>query len=268
MQQYDTVLKTLFAPLENTLCEHVVGARHVRALNVELPSVTQKRVDSLFESDDKPPRVIHWEFQSENDSELPFRMAEYSLRVFERVGILPEQFVLYVGMEPLRMAGEFGNAHHYCKFKLIDIREIDAEFLLTSPKTADHIMAILAGRAEPITVVRRILAKIAAMEKEQMRRAFEKLVILAGLRKLGTLVEEEARRMPITESILNHDLLGPVYQEGQAHEASNIVRRLLVKRFGEMSPSAEKRFNTLSVSELEEMATKILDAGSLSELLG
>ena len=50
------------------------------------------RVDSLFESDDKPPRVIHWEFQSENDSELPFRMAAYSLRVFERLRLLPEQF--------------------------------------------------------------------------------------------------------------------------------------------------------------------------------
>jgi hypothetical protein len=59
----------------------MTGAVSGRFLNVELPAVSQTRVDLLFETDDADPkgrRLIAMELQSTNDPQLPLRMAEYS----------------------------------------------------------------------------------------------------------------------------------------------------------------------------------------------
>lgn len=50
MHEYDTVLKSLLAGSENSVFEQITGARHGRWLNVELPDVTQTRLDLLFET--------------------------------------------------------------------------------------------------------------------------------------------------------------------------------------------------------------------------
>jgi hypothetical protein len=50
VHDYDTVLKSLLTDSENSIFQLITGARHGRSLNVELPDVTQTRVDLLFET--------------------------------------------------------------------------------------------------------------------------------------------------------------------------------------------------------------------------
>jgi hypothetical protein len=93
--------------------------------------------------------------------------------------------------------------------------------------------------------------------------AFERLLILAGLRKmLGTVVEEEARKMPILNDILDHEVLGREYKKGEL----NVVRRLIEKRFGPLPKSAEERLSKLTAAELENLGVRVLDAKTLDEL--
>ncbi len=102
MHDYDTVLKSLLTGSENSIFEQITGARQGRWLNVELPDVTQARVDLLFETSEDESgvrRLIAMELQSTNDPLLPLRMAEYSLRVYRIYRQFPEQWVLYVGFE-------------------------------------------------------------------------------------------------------------------------------------------------------------------------
>jgi hypothetical protein len=132
MHEYDTALKTLLQGSENSILKEITGANLGRWLNVELPNVQQTRVDLLFEAFEES-RLIGLELQSTNDSLLPLRMAEYSLRVYRIYRRFPEQYVLYVGAEELKMPAELAGPDHVCRYKIIDIRDMDGEKLLNSP---------------------------------------------------------------------------------------------------------------------------------------
>ncbi len=108
MHEYDTALKALLQGSENSIFEKITGVPIGRGrwLNVELPEVQQTRVDLLFETLDPIRRLLGLELQSANDPSLPLRMAEYSLRVFRIHKQFPEQYVLYVGDQDMKMASE------------------------------------------------------------------------------------------------------------------------------------------------------------------
>jgi hypothetical protein len=74
-----------------------------------------------------------------------------------------------------------------------------------------------------------------------------RLLILAGLRNLSRMVEEEARQMPILNDILEHEVIGREYRKGEL----NVVLRQIEKRFGAIPPPAQERLAGLSIKELE-----------------
>jgi len=77
--------------------------------------------------------------------------------------------------------------------------------------------------------------------------------------------------MPITEDILNHDLIGPAYregwQEGYREGVLTILRRLLLKRFGPLPAWREKRLAMCSTSDLLELGERLMDAQSPEDLI-
>jgi len=282
VHQYDTVLKSLLTGSENSIFRRITGASSGRWLNVELPDVTQTRVDLLFETDDggsSERRLIAMELQSTNDPLLPLRMAEYSLRVYRVHERFPEQYVLYIGSDEMRMPSALVNRHHICRFTIIDIRKWSAQTLLRSPFAADGVMAILARYAERPETIRRILERIVKLEEgRELKAAFSKLMILAGVRKLGEAVRREAKNMPILDDIMDHDVIGPAIRQGlerglergnqigKHEEAMAYTRRLLTSRFGALPASVEDRLGRLSTAELEDLGVRILEAGNIGDL--
>ena len=72
-----------------------------------------------------------------------------------------------------------------CRFKIIDIRDWDAETLLQGKHPADAVLAILGRHSDRPETIRRILQRIAKMKLEDRNIAFSKLTILAGMRNLA-----------------------------------------------------------------------------------
>jgi predicted transposase YdaD len=302
VHDYDTVLKSLLTDSENSIFAQITGVRRGRWLNVELPNVTQTRVDLLFETADVPPRLIAMELQSTNDMLLPLRMAEYSLRVFRLHKQFPEQYVLYVGSDPLNMPSALMGANHTCRYEIVDIRNWDAETLANSPFPADSVLAILARSSERRETIRRILERVAKLGKgPALDAAFSKLMILAGIRKLGDVVQQEAKTMPILNDIMDHDVIGPAIRQGieqglqqglqqglkqglaeglaqgrsevlrakeeaRHQEALAIVRRLINARFGSLSSAHEEQLGKLSLPELEDLGVRLFAAASMTDL--
>jgi predicted transposase YdaD len=278
MHEYDTVLKALLQSSENSIFEQITGARIGRWLNVELPEVQQTRVDLLFETLEMPRRLIGLELQSANDASLPLRMAEYSLRVYRVHQQFPEQYVLYVGNAEMRMSAELVGTNHVCRYTLVDIRTLDEETLLESPFAADNIIAILTHHRDRREAVRRILARIAKLESGARDAAFSKLMILAGLRKLGDSIRTEVKQMPILDDIMDHDVIGPAIRqglqqgrlegklEGKQEGELIILRRLLDRRFGPLPAWADERLTRLSIAEIEDLSVRLLDAPTIEEL--
>jgi hypothetical protein len=277
MQDYDVALKLLLqgsakrtveAVTEGTAIEVWVAGEQPKVQNVE--NLRPDLVGKTAVGD-----VVHVELQSRNDVKMPLRMAEYCLGIVRRHETFPSQIVLYVGEAPLRMEKELRGPKMSFEYRLMDIRELDGEVLLDSPFVGDNIIAILARLRDEKSAVRRIVARIAGLAGHERDEALGQLMILAGLRRLGPLVEEEATQMPITENILEHEVLGPVYykgrkeglEEGERNGERKILRVMMEQRFGPMPGWAEERLASRSAAEIEDMAARLLDAQSLEDFL-
>ena len=76
--------------------------------------------------------------------------------------------------------------------------------------------------------------------------------------------------MPILNDILSHEVIGPAIlqgrQEGRLEGRLEILKRQLEKCFGPIPAWLEPRLATLSTSEDDEVAIRILDTERLEDL--
>ena len=72
--------------------------------------------------------------------------------------------------------------------------------------------------------------------------------------------------MPILNSILDHEVIGPAIQQGIEQGGSHIIRRQLESRFGKLPDWAELRLAALSAGNLDEIAVRILSAKNLPDV--
>jgi hypothetical protein len=73
--------------------------------------------------------------------------------------------------------------------------------------------------------------------------------------------------MPILDDIVTHDVLGPAIRKGRQEGGLNLLRRLIVKRFGVLPAHFDKRLTKLSFTELQEVSLRLFDAKSVEQLL-
>ncbi len=270
MQEYDVALKLLLQGSATVTMRALTGTTVAKWLDVELPKVQNLRLDLLGETVEGD--LIHLELQSTNDPAMPLRMAEYALGVFRLFQKFPLQVVLYVGQAKMRMDDKLRGAEVSFAYHLIDIRTLDGEQLLESDAIGDNLIAILARLRDDRRAVHRVVRRIAGLNAAQRDAALSQLFILAGLRRLASVVEEESSKMPIETSILEHDVLGPLFlkgvQQGVQKGEVAVLRRQIQRRFGALPGWASDKLESLSTSSLEDLSERVLDATSVEELLG
>jgi len=269
MYNYDAALKTLLTESGAATVRAVSGLTIQRWHNVEL-TVKQCRVDLLGETNRK--RLLHIELQSRNDAAIARRMYQYGGAIWAKHGRYPKQVLLYVGRDRMRMpTGHAANEDFTYRYAAVDIRDLDEKQLMESGGIGDNVLALLAGSRNERKTVREILERIAGMDESKRESTLEQLTVLAGLRHLVPLVQEEANRMPITENILDHELIGPAYKKGRRVGRKEgelaMLRRLIEKRFGAVPPSLEERLESASRAKLEEIGLRVLDAQSAEDLV-
>ena len=119
------------------------------------------------------------------------------------------------------------------------------------------------------------MGRIAGLDAVEREKALGQLFILAGLRRLEESVEQEARKMPILIDILENKVLGREYKrglqegelKGELKGELTVLRRLIEKRFGAIPKWAEEWLAARSITELEELSVRVLDAKSIEDLL-
>ena len=265
MQEYDNALKLLLQTSASSIVRQTTGLHITRWLNVELPRTNMRHVDLLgMTAEDY---LIHIELQSSNDGKMALRMAEYALAIYRQFGKFPKQIVLYVGESKLRMRAALRGPNpaqpdFVYRYTLLDIRDLDNNALLTSPQIEDNILAVLTRLQDQAATIRQILQRIATVDESERHTLFAQLLIISGLRRLEPVVKEEAQKMPILNSILDHQVIGPAIRQGR----QEILRLMLEKRFGSLPAWVEARLRSLSASDLDGIAVRILDATRLEEL--
>ncbi len=169
-------------------------------------------------------------------------------------------------------------------YRLVDVREIDGEKLLASRDLKDNVIAILGRLDNPREAIRRILGRIARSKPGQRVAPMQEILALAALRSLEQVLDEEIAEMPILEGFIDHAIIGPKIREGIAKGMAkgiaigeergreqgerDVVGRLIEKRFGRLPKWAQTRLDAMPVTDIEDLAMRLLDAKSLKELFG
>ena len=272
MHEYDVALKNILTRPGSSILTQLTGASSLRWINVEVPKVSNPRVDLLGELPDE--NLVHIELQSRNEKDFPLRMAEYLVGIRRKYGRLPRQVALYVGEAPMLMDDRMEGPDVSVRFHLVDIRELDGEQLLASPHMGDNVLAVLTSLGEQPRVVRRILERIVAGSPGEREQALAELLILARLRRLHGEVIRETGKMPILEDIMDHEIIGPAIRkgmakgriEGRVEGQVEILLSLIRTRFGRIPPAVVQRIAALKPAQLKRVGVRLLDAERLEDL--
>ena len=216
-------------------------------------------------------------------------MLEYAIAIRRRYGRLPCQVAVYVGREPMRMEARLVEAGLVFGYELLDFRDVNPELLIEQGSPADHVLALLAGRADEHRI-RTILERIVRLPQESCSRALQSLLLISELRGLGARVQEEVESMPLVLNMLDSEVFGPPLRkalkegrekgraegreegreegraEGRTTEARRLLRLQAEKRFGPLPSWAEERIDALRCDEAESLVLAILEAVTLESL--
>ena len=177
------------------------------------------------------------------------------------------------------MSGTVESPQRSLNCRIADIRELDGEQLLQSNQIGDNIIAILARLQDHRAAVRQVLNRIASGDASERVVALQEFTLLAGLRQLEAVIEQEANQMPLLDDIMDNKVLGREFRRGldlgreQGREQGrhdgelSVLLRLMQKRFGLVPAILRERLEQMPAEELESAALRVLDAGSLDEFL-
>ena len=213
--RYDAVLKDLFQRDHPSLLDRLTGGIAVReSLNVEFAAVAERRADLLLLLEDES--IFHLDFQSENDRDMPYRIGIYGLMAGQKYRRKVRQAVLYAGQERMRMRSRLDLGEIQVAYRLVDIRDFDADTFLNSGQPGDYALALLArGGTERL---REILVKASRLPGPQREKVLAQMVALSGLRRLSGKLTMEMKSMGIAKYVDDHPFLREIRAKALAEQ--------------------------------------------------
>ena len=263
-------IEAVFIPLLEKLLN--ISIKQTIELKDKLQVTIEREPDFLKKiiGVDEKAFILHLEFQSNDDAEMVYRMAEYRAILQRKYRLPVRQFVIYLGARPPKMRTELYKEERITGFELKNINSLSIDDTLDSQIPEEIVLAILTDypKADAERVVVRIIDKLQKTAKDdtQLRRAVQQLLILSRLRNLEEITTEKAQQMPITYDITKDG----IYQKGVREGLEKGVREGLEKgvREGEQKGSKNKadrmiikalQLGVLSVDQIAEMAEVDVD---------
>ena len=250
---YDNICKFLAEQFSRDFASWLVGEPlEFTQLSPKELSLEPIRADSLIllQSD---PLILHLEFQTEPNREIPFRMADYRLRVYRR---FPEksmrQVVIYLRETTSELVYEnrFTLAKTYHEFEVIRLWEEPTEPFLNAPGLWP--LAALTGRENPTEVLTQVAQRLEGMEnRTQQANITAASAILAGLVLNQQLIQRILRRDIMRESSMYQEILAEGRQEGRQEGIEEVALNLV--RSG-MSLEQIAGVTGLSVQRVRELS--------------
>ncbi len=246
-------------------------------------SVEPIRADSLiFLKSDQI--ILHVEFQTSPEPNLPFRMADYQLRLYRRYPYLSlRQIIVYLrpSQSPLVYQDCFTIPNLTATFEIIRLWEQATEQFFRSPGLFPF--AVLGNTNNPQMTLQQVAQEIEQIEAvTEQRNIAASTAILAGLKLEKEMVKSILRSDIMRESVIYQEIeeearkkgleqgleqgLQQGTQQGSRDEALAFVFRLLKRRLGTVNPQLESQVKALSVQKLEELGEALLDLNSETEV--
>lgn len=235
-------------------------------------SVEPIRADSLIflESEEI---ILHAEFQTAPNPDIPFRMADYRLRAYRRYpGKQMRQIVIYLRQSgsDLVYQNTFETENLRSSFEVIRLWEQPTEIFLRSLGLLPF--AVLSQTNKPDNVLRQVAGQIEQIsDNRQQSNVAASTAMLAGLVLSKDVINNVLRQEIMRESVIYQEIeaggIEKGLQQGLQQEAVSFVLRLLKRRLGEVKQELQAQIPGLSVQQLEELGEALLDFKSESDLV-
>jgi predicted transposase/invertase (TIGR01784 family) len=216
--------------------------------------------------------ILHGEFQTDPDLTIPFRMADYSLRIFRK---FPEkqliQVVIYLrkteSPEVYKTTFSANNLTH--QFRVIRLWEQPTEAFFERPGLLPY--AALTNTTDGEGVLRQVAQRIEELsDRTEQSNLSAAAGILAGLSWNKEMIRRTLRRDLMQESVVYQELRQEVSalerQEGRQEGERSLVLRLLNRRVGTLPETIQTQVEALPLEQLEALGEALLDFTGLADL--
>ena len=208
-QEYDKIIKENLTALIFPLSKELLGFEILaeEALPEKLQVTLEREPDfvRIVETYRRERFILHLEFQSANDPEMAFRMAEYKAILQRKFRLSVRQFVIYLGKRKAGMDTQFPEGWEISRFVLKNLCDYDYRRLTRSEVPEAILLAVLGDfhQEAPEEVIQQIISRLREVSKnqQQLQKYIRQLNILSRLRKLEQETLKTIKRMPITFDI-------------------------------------------------------------------
>ena len=218
MGQFDRVLKenieAIFSPLLEKLLH--LSIKETFEIKDKILTTIEREPDFLKRIIDKEGKefILQLEFQTKNDPEMVYRMAEYKAILQRKYHLPVRQLVIYLGSTKPTMKTVLPEEEQIIGFELNNIHDFPTQVTLASDIPEEIILSILTDfkRADAGKVIEQVISKLrhATRSENELRRSIKQLLILSRLRNLEVRTKKKVSDMPITYNIEKDGL----YREG------------------------------------------------------
>ena len=243
---------------------------HVKAsfYTANLPKTIEKQMDFaklVASKDNGSEEVLHLEFQTKSEKNMIVRMQFYLAMIQEWVQVPVKQYVIYLGEQPATMATHMhqripGNYVDY-HYELIEVRNFEADTLLTSDIPEIIVLAILAsrGNVQPVDFVVKVLKRLkkVCQTTQQLNKFVQQLATLSSLRTLDEVILAQKEQITMNSGIRIED--NAIYKGASAERAKKAALNLL--KLGKLSDQDIAYSVDITMQELKELKQQLTTNG-------
>ncbi|MEM6764157.1 MAG: hypothetical protein AAF655_04500 [Bacteroidota bacterium] len=228
---YDRIIKENLEAILLPLSEKLLGISidNVKPLTEKLQTTLEREPDfiRLVQTTQNEKFILHLEFQTTDELQMVYRMAEYRAILQRKYRIPVRQFVIYLGRAKPKMRTDLLEKEKISGFVLVDIADIPYQELIHSNVPEAIILSVLANFQEkdPANIIQQILVELKKQDIEtiRLRKYVKQLEVLSRLRKLEQVTIETVRDMPITYDITTDYVYNLGKKEGVVITVKNLL---------------------------------------------
>ncbi len=208
--------------------------------------------------------ILHTEFQTVGDEAMPFRMADYYLRLKRK---FPKQIIQQVVIYLKRTNSNLVRQDTYVtpvmthQFRIIRLWEEPVEVFLSTPGLLPY--AVLSQASDKENVLTQVVNQLEQIvDPREQSNLVAATSILAGLELEEQTIRQLMRSPVMRESTMYQSIL----REGHTAGEKALILKLLTRKLGSLSPEVTAKVSALSLERLEAFGEALLDFTSFRDL--
>lgn len=222
---YDRIFKENIEELLPFLLRKILNleVKSWENISTEIPLTLERKPDFLkkvYPTNQATPYLLHLEFQTVLDPEMPFRMLEYFGILFRKHKIPIRQVVIQLG-KIVEERSEITLENLTFSYESIFLQSYDYEEFIDAQSPEEVLLAVLANfkGTPPKKVLKKIVERLFNMQSARLSKRFEQkyanqLFVLSRIRNLDNETFKLLETMPFDYNIEKDYLYNKGIQEG------------------------------------------------------